>query len=327
MATVLVTGGAGYVGSHACKALAAAGHHPVVYDSLAHGHRDFVRWGPLEQGDIADSARLDAVITQYRPDAVMHFAALIFVGESVIDPARYYLNNVAGTLNLLEAVRRNGIGAMVFSSTCAIYGVPVQVPIPDGHPIAPINPYGAGKAVVEGMLRDYAAAYGLRYAALRYFNAAGADPGGEIGERHDPENHAIPLAVLAAMGRGTAFQILGTDYETPDGTAIRDYIHVNDLAAAHVAAIDHLLKDGDSLRLNLGTGIGTSVRQLVAAVERVAGHSLNPIEKPRRAGDSPILVADARAARAILGWQPRWTAIDDIVATAWAWHAKDCRQV
>ncbi len=317
---VLVTGGAGYVGSHACKALARAGHEPVVYDNLLRGHRSLVRWGPLEQGDIADAQGLREVIRKHEPEAVMHFAALAYVGESVTAPEIYYRTNVAGSLALLEAMREHGVRSMVFSSSCATYGLPASLPMSEAHPQAPINPYGASKLMVERMLPDYAAAHGLRWISLRYFNAAGADPDGEIGETHDPETHAAPLAIFAALGRTSAFPVFGTDYPTADGSAVRDYVHVADLATAHVAALDYLARGGSSLALNLGTGAGTSVLELVRAVERVAGRPLPVERRPRRSGDPPLLLADARLAAEVLGWRPDYTDINDIVATAWAWH-------
>jgi UDP-glucose-4-epimerase GalE len=319
---VLVTGGAGYIGSHACAALAAKGHEVVVFDNLAHGHRDFVQWGDLIVGDLRNAVEITAAMASERPDAVMHFAALIAVGESVENPAKYYQNNVGGSLNLLDAMRASGVDEFVFSSTAAVYGVPETDPIPENHKKAPINPYGATKLMVEQALGDYGAAYGLRHAALRYFNAAGADPEGRVGEAHEPETHVIPLALEAAIGDPTAFRIFGTDYDSPDGTAIRDYIHVVDLADAHVRALEHLAAGGDSLQLNLGTGKGVTVREIVAAVERVTGKSLKPREIERRAGDPPSLVADSRACRETLGWAPRRSDLDTIIADAWAWRLK-----
>jgi UDP-arabinose 4-epimerase len=320
--TVLVTGGAGYVGSHACKALAAAGYHPVVFDNLVYGHERAVRWGPLEQGDISDRVRLDAVIERYRPEAAMHFAAYAYVGESVTDPGKYYRNNVAGTLTLLEAMRDHGIGRLVFSSTCATYGVPDEVPIPESTPQRPINPYGTSKLMVEMMLRDFDAAHGLRSMALRYFNAAGADPDGHIGEMHDPETHLIPLALDAASGRGPALKLFGEDYDTPDGTCVRDYIHVSDLAAAHVLALGVLEREGASDAFNLGTGHGHSVREVIAGVERVTGLPVPHELAPRRPGDPASLVAEAGRSASELGWQPAMSDLDTILATAWAWHQK-----
>jgi UDP-arabinose 4-epimerase len=318
---VLVTGGAGYVGSHACKALAQAGHQPIVYDNLSRGRRDLVKWGTFEQGDILDQSRLKDVLARHKPDGVLHFAAFAYVGESVENPALYYRNNVIGSHTLLEAMRECGVGRLVFSSSCATYGPPLRMPIGEDHPQQPVNPYGASKLMVERMLHDYGQAYGLRWAALRYFNAAGADADGEIGELHEPETHAIPLAIFAAQGRIPSFQLYGTDYPTADGSAIRDYIHVSDLAAAHVAALDYLAGGGDSVAINLGTGVGTSVLEIVHAVESVSGRKVPVTYQRRRAGDPAALVADGKRAHTILGWKPRYMTIGDIVASSWRWHA------
>lgn len=317
---VLVTGGAGYIGSHACKALARAGHHPIVYDNLSRGHRKLVRWGPLEIGDLTDGARLREVLTRYRPDAVMHFAAFAHVEESIKAPDLYYRNNVLGSLSLLEAMREEGPALIVFSSSCATYGLPVQMPMDEGHPQKPINPYGACKLMTERMLEDFEAAYGLRWMSLRYFNAAGADPEGETGELHGPETHAIPLAIFAALGRIPFFRLYGTDYPTPDGSPIRDYIHVTDLASAHLACLMRLSSGGRSMAVNLGTGSGTSVLEILKAVERVSQRPVPITHCQRRPGDPHTLVADGRRARTVLGWEPRYLGIDDIVATAWRWH-------
>lgn len=317
---VLVTGGAGYIGSHACQALQRAGFEPVACDNLVYGHPWAVQWGPLEEGDIADRAWLDEVFSRYRPVAVMHFAAYAYVGESVQDPGKYYRNNVAGTLTLLEAVRDFGIGRFIFSSTCATYGVPERVPIGEDCPQVPINPYGASKLMIERMLADFERAHGLRYVALRYFNAAGADPDGAIGEDHDPETHLIPLAIGAAQGRAPALAIFGSDYPTADGTAVRDYIHVTDLAEAHVRALEDLIGGGTSAVLNLGTGHGYSVRQVVGAIEQIGGRPVPVREAPRRAGDPPALVADPTGAIRRLKWLPRHSSLEEIVATAWRWH-------
>ena len=319
----LVTGGAGYIGSHACKALAQAGYTPVAYDNLVYGHREAVRWGPLEVGDIADRERLDAVIEQYRPEAVMHFAAYAYVGESVQDPAKYYRNNVAGTLTLLEALVHHCIGRIVFSSTCATYGIPERTPIDEDHPQHPINPYGATKLMIERMLQDFDAAYGLRSVSLRYFNAAGADPDGEIGEDHDPETHLIPLALQAALGQCEALQIFGTDYPTPDGSCIRDYIHVTDLAQAHVLALDYLANGGATTALNLGTGHGHSVLEVIEAARSVSGREILTRLVDRRPGDPPVLTAAADKARSLLSWQPRHTDLAEMLRHAWNWHSRD----
>lgn len=323
---VLVTGGAGYIGSHACKALARAGHQPIAYDNLVYGHRWAVRWGPLVEGELADDATLDAAFRCHKPDAVMHFAAYAYVGESVADPIKYYRNNVAGSLTLLEACQRHGVDKLVFSSTCATYGVPQQIPISESHPQAPINPYGASKLMVERMLADCGVAHGLRSIALRYFNAAGADPEGEIGEAHDPETHLIPLVLEAAAGARPHIQILGTDYDTADGTCIRDYIHVSDLADAHVMALERLAHSEPGMQAyNLGNGQGFSVRQVIAAAERVTGRSIPVLEAARRPGDPPALVGDATRARRELGWQPQLAELDTIIATAWHWHSRSGR--
>ena len=322
MPAILVTGGAGYVGSHACKALAAAGYTPVAYDNLGRGHRELVRWGPLEVGDLADRARLDEVFARHRPEAVMHFAAFAYVGESVQDPALYYRNNVGGTLELVEATRRAGIEALVFSSTCSTYGVPERMPIDEDTPQRPINPYGATKLAIERMLADYAAAYGLRSVSLRYFNAAGCDPDGETGERHDPETHVIPRVLMAAAGEIGHVEVFGTDYPTPDGTCLRDYVHVADLARGHVQALDYLKRGGATIAVNLGTGRAFSVREVIAAAEQVTGRRIPVREAPRRPGDPPVLVADPARARALLGFAPRYTELAPIVATAWRWHTR-----
>ena len=318
--SILVTGGAGYIGSHACKALAQAGYTPVVFDNLVYGHPWAVRWGPLEQGDIADRPRLDAVLQQYKPAAVMHFAAYAYVGESVQNPGKYYRNNVAGTLTLLEALRDHNIDKFVFSSTCATYGVPTQMPIPEHHPQQPINPYGMSKLMIEQILRDFDHAHGLRAMCLRYFNAAGADPAGEIGEAHDPETHLIPLVLDAALGRRPAITVFGDDYATPDGTCIRDYIHVTDLAAAHVLALQALEQGAASTAYNLGNGQGFSVREVIDCARQVTGRAI-PVETgPRRAGDPPRLVGDAERIRSELNWQPQYADLDAIVQTAWQWQ-------
>ena len=323
--SILVTGGAGYVGSHACKALANAGYRPVVYDNLSRGHREAVRWGPLVEGDLHDRARLAAALSANAVTAVMHFAAFAYVGESVTDPELYYANNLGGTLALLAAMRTAGVERLVFSSTCAVYGVPDQLPIRETSAMAPLSPYGETKLAIERALHWYAAGYGMRYVALRYFNAAGADPDGEIGEDHEPETHLIPRVLQAALGRSDPVDIYGTDYPTPDGTAIRDYIHVSDLADAHLRALDHLAAGGDSVALNLGTGRGCSVREVIAAVERIGGRPVPRREAARRPGDPPELVADPALALARLGWQPRHSDLDTIISNALAWETRPGR--
>jgi len=317
---VLVTGGAGYIGSHACEALAREGFEPVVYDNLSLGHREMVKFGPLEEGDIRDRQRLIEVIGKYRPVAVMHFAALISVGESVENPAIYYDNNVHGAQTLLDAMRDTGVERFVFSSTAAVYGMPPSQPMTEATPKAPINPYGRSKRMVEQMLEDYGAAYGLRSIALRYFNACGAHPDAGIGEAHEPETHLIPRALMAVAGQIDGLELMGTDYATPDGTAVRDYIHVCDLADAHVAALRHLVAGGRSDQINLGTGRGYSVKEIIEATARVVGREVPHRFAPRRAGDPPELVADPARAAEILGWRAQWTDIDRVIATAWAWH-------
>ncbi|MCB1589533.1 MAG: UDP-glucose 4-epimerase GalE, partial [Xanthomonadales bacterium] len=312
-----------YIGSHACKALAAAGHQPIAYDNLVYGHRGAVQWGPLVVGDLADRAALDAAFVEHRPEAVMHFAAYAYVGESVTDPNKYYRNNFGGSLALLEACQRHGVNRLVFSSTCATYGVPKQTPISEDHPQDPINPYGASKQMVERMLADCGIAHGLRSVSLRYFNAAGADPDCEIGEAHDPETHLVPLVLDAAAGKRPHVQIYGTDYDTPDGTCIRDYIHVSDLADAHLLALDRLAHSAAGMQAyNLGNGLGFSVREVIATAERVTGRPIPVLEGPRRPGDPPALVGDATRARAELGWQPQLADLDTIVDTAWRWHQR-----
>ncbi|MHC1711731.1 MAG: UDP-glucose 4-epimerase GalE [Solidesulfovibrio sp.] len=321
MATnILVTGGAGYIGSHTCKALAAAGFTPVTFDNMVYGHDWAVKWGPLIRGDILNRGELDAVFAEYKPAAVLHFAAFAYVGESVSDPEKYYRNNVAGSLSLLSAMRRAGCRNIVFSSTCATYGAPERVPLTEDHPTRPMSPYGTSKLMIEQMLKDFDTAYGLKYTALRYFNAAGADPDGVIGEDHDPETHLIPVVIAAGLGRIPHVQIFGTDYPTPDGTAVRDYIHVTDLAEAHILALRRLMDGGASVTYNLGTGTGNSVRDVIRAVEKVSGKPVPVVEGPRRAGDSPGLYADSGAIIRELGWKPRYMNMDAIVETAWRWH-------
>jgi UDP-arabinose 4-epimerase len=317
---VLVTGGAGYIGSHTAKALAAAGYLPVTVDDLSCGHREAVRWGPLEVAAIGDGAALDAIFARHRPAAVLHFAGLANVGDSVRDPAFCYRANVGGTLSLIEAMRRAGCGRLVFSSTCAIYGVPPALPITEETPAAPLSPYGWSKFMAERVLADAGAAYGLGHVALRYFNAAGADPEGEIGEDHDPETHLVPLALGAAAGIRGPLRLFGDDYPTPDGTCIRDYVHVSDLARAHVLALGRLMAGGlPRPAYNLGSGRGFSVKEVLAAAEAVAGRPVPHAIAPRREGDTPVLVADATRAEADLGWRPERPDLADQIADAWAW--------
>lgn len=322
MTNVLVTGGAGYIGSHTCRELALRGYQPIVYDNLSNGHAWAVRYGPLIEGDLADTALLTATLRETKAQAVIHFAAFAYVGESMHDPQKYFRNNVGGTISLLEAMKAAGVARIVFSSSCATYGYPERVPITEHQRQEPVNPYGASKLFVEQMLRWSADAYGLQYAALRYFNAAGADAGGELGELHDPETHLIPLAIHAALGRGPRLQILGTDYPTPDGTAVRDYVHVTDLARAHLAALRYLELGGASDAFNLGTGKGTSVKQVMAAVERATGRAVPHQDRPRRLGDPAILIADSRHAASILGWRAEYSDLRTIVETAYQWQLR-----
>jgi UDP-glucose-4-epimerase GalE len=318
---ILVTGGAGYIGSHAVRLFLARGHDVWVYDNLSEGHRAAVPEGRLLVGDLADLGHLDHEVVVRRIEGVVHFAAFGYVGESVRDPGKYYQNNLVNTLNLMEVLRRSDVGRFVFSSTCATYGTPERVPIVEEEPQRPINPYGAGKLAVERALADYAAAYGWGYAALRYFNAAGASPDGTIGEDHDPETHLIPLVIQAAMGRRPSVEVFGTDYPTPDGTCVRDYVHVDDLAEAHLLALERL-GPGQGLRYNLGTGRGYSVREVIRTVEEVTGRSVPVKEGPRRPGDPPVLVACSDKVQRELGWRPKYTELRAIVETAWNWHRK-----
>jgi len=320
---VLVTGGAGYIGSHTAKLLAASGHSPIVFDDLSQGHDWAVKWGPIEHGSLSDLDRLREVLARHSVEAVIHFAANALVGESMSDPTKYFRNNTVGTLNLLDAMHAAGVDRIVFSSTCATYGNPVRVPIDEKHPQVPVNPYGESKLMVEKILRWYGECYGLRWMALRYFNAAGADPDGEIGEDHDPETHLIPLVIGAALGTRPPVRIFGTDYDTPDGTAVRDYVHVMDLADAHLRALQRLDEGTASQAVNLGTGRGHSVREALTIVGRIAGKAVPAVESPRRAGDPAVLVADPTRARELLGWTCRYPDLDVIVEHAWAWHSKD----
>ncbi|MDI1484277.1 UDP-glucose 4-epimerase GalE [Polyangium sp. y55x31] len=323
--TLLVTGGAGYIGSHAALALAERGYRPLVLDNLSKGHR-----GPIEralgasviQADTRDRAALDAIFSRERIDAVMHFAAFAEVGESVADPLAYYENNVHGTVTLLQAMQAAGVSTFVFSSTCATYGVPEVVPIPEEHPQNPLNPYGRSKLFVEKILAECETAWGLRFVSFRYFNAAGAHPSGLLGEDHDPETHLIPLVLSAALGKRPSIRIFGEDYDTPDGTCIRDYIHVSDLADAHVLGVDYLLGGGASTVVNLGNGRGFSVKEVIAAATRVTGRAIAVEMAERRPGDSPVLVGSSERARTLLGWSPRFPELETIIAHAWAWHQK-----
>jgi len=317
---VLVTGGAGYIGSHTAKELALAGHEPIVLDNLRYGHSWAVRWGPLIEMDLSDRAGLDAVFQKYRIGAVIHFAAYAYVGESMRQPAEYFRNNVVNSMNLLDAMRSHDVAHIVFSSTCATYGDPEKVPISEDHPQRPVSPYGESKLMVERLLAWYGRAYGLHWTALRYFNAAGADPEEQIGEVHDPETHLIPRAIAAAYGDLPELELFGSDYPTADGSAVRDYIHVTDLAAAHLRALTRLRNDASSLALNLGTGQGHSVREVISMVEQITSRKVPFRESPRRPGDPPMLVANASLAARELDWTPKYSSLRQVVETACRWY-------
>lgn len=321
MKKILVTGGAGYIGSHACKALATNGYEPISYDNLVYGHEWAVQWGPLEVGDIADRNRLEEVFKKYNPSAVMHFAAYAYVGESVRDPGKYYRNNIAGSLTLLEFMRDHEIRDIVFSSTCATYGVPNSTPITEDEPPKPISPYGMSKYVVERMLADFEQAHGLKSISLRYFNAAGADAEGQIGEDHEPETHLVPLTIGAVLGTANPLTIFGKDYPTPDGTCIRDYIHVTDLAEAHVKALHYLETKNKSGVFNLGTGTGYSVKEVVDTVSRISGQQVPFSYGTRRPGDPAALFADTSLANKELGWTAQHSSLEEIIGSAWNWHS------
>jgi UDP-glucose-4-epimerase GalE len=323
-ATVLVVGGAGYIGSQTVKQLARDGHHPVTLDSLVTGHREAVLAGAFEEGNLTDLPFVRSVFARHTIDAVIHFAAYAYVGESVTDPAKYYENNVAATVALLKVMREAGVGRLIFSSTCATYGEPERVPLTEDHPRRPVNPYGRTKWMIEEILADYDRAYGLRSVVFRYFNAAGADPDGDIGERHSPETHLIPLA-FEAIRTGKPLSVFGEDYPTSDGTCIRDYIHVSDLAQAHILGLERLLLGEGSAVFNLGNGRGYSVREVLSAVERVTGHKVPHVMAPRRPGDPAVLVGSAQKATAELGWRPAFADLEQIVGTAWRFHTRHTR--
>jgi UDP-arabinose 4-epimerase len=327
MKTVLVTGGAGFVGSHACKALARAGYLPVTLDNLERGHRWAVKWGPFVQADLRSELDLQRAFDEWRPWAVVHFAAYAYVGESVQEPIKYYVTNIGGTANLVAACAAFGCKNFVFSSSCATYGVPARLPLKEGDPQQPVNPYGYTKLVVERMLKEAEAAHGIKHVALRYFNASGADPDGELGELHQPETHLIPLVLFAAMGRQPSVKIFGNDYPTPDGTCVRDYVHVSDLADAHVAAIGWLAAGNRSEAFNLGNGQGVSVTEVVRTSEQVTGLPITTEMCPRRVGDPPILISDATKARLMLGWSPRFTRLDQQINHAWKWLRDEAPKV
>lgn len=319
---ILIVGGAGYIGSHVNKQLNLQGYETVVFDNLSYGHEDFVRWGIFERGDLEKIDDIRRVFKKYPIEAVMHFAAFTYVGESVEDPQKYYLNNLRNTLNLLQVILEEDIKYFVFSSTCATYGNPQEIPITEDHPQNPISPYGKGKYMVEQILADYSKAYNLNYVTLRYFNAAGADPDAEIGELHQPETHLIPLILDAVMGRRENIQIFGTDYPTPDGTCIRDYIHVLDLADAHIRALKYLKNKNTSEVFNLGNGQGFSVREVIETAEKVTGMRVPVKEVERRPGDPPVLVGSSQKAKKILNWHPQYQDLSLIIETAWKWHKK-----
>lgn len=322
---ILVTGGAGYIGSHATLALKKAGYEVVVLDNLAYGHRELIEdvvKVELVVGDTSNRKLLDKLFSDYDIAAVMHFAAYIAVGESVKEPGKYYRNNVASTLNLLEAMLSAGVNKFVFSSTCAVYGMPKEIPMTENHPHDPLSPYAASKYMVERILADFDTAFGLKSVAFRYFNASGAEPNGLLGEDHYPETHLIPLALLTALGQRKHLYVFGTDYDTPDGTAIRDYIHVNDLADAHVLGLEYLLAGGESDVFNLGNGNGFSVKEVIETARKVTGLEISAIEQERRAGDAPILVGSSAKARKILDWQPQYADLSKIISDAWQWHQK-----
>jgi UDP-glucose-4-epimerase GalE len=319
---VLVAGGAGYIGSQTAKALAASGFTPVVLDNLSTGHRSSVRWGPFVSGNIADTDLVRQTILDFNIETAIHFAASAYVGESVRMPRAYFRNNITNSLAFLDSLLDTGLRKIVFSSSCATYGIPSSLPIDETTNQRPVNPYGESKLFIERALDAYDVAYGLHSVSLRYFNAAGADPDGELGESHDPETHLIPIVIDAALGNRPYVDIFGVDYPTSDGTAIRDYVHVADLADAHVRALRYLLGDGQTVALNLGTAMGHSVREVIAAVESASGRPVPLREMPRRAGDPPALIADARRAREFLGWEPGHSALEQIVRGAWKWHAR-----
>ncbi len=320
--SILVCGGAGYIGSHINKLLAQKGYDTIVYDNLIYGHREAVKWGKFVEADLCDRTALDRVFSENKIDAVFHFAAFAYVGESVTEPAKYYFNNVCNTLNLLETMRAHGCDKIIFSSTCATYGIPEKLPITEDMPQNPINPYGATKLMVERIFKDYCTAYGLKYVALRYFNAAGADPDCEIGENHNPETHIIPLVLDAAYGKRPDIKVFGSDYPTRDGTCIRDYIHVTDLADAHLLALEYLNKGGESGFFNLGNENGTSVLEVIDSVKRVTGKDFKVTLAPRRPGDPPTLVGSSKRAQEILGWKPKFADIDTITKHAAEWYKK-----
>jgi len=320
--SILIVGGAGYIGSHVNKELSKQGYKTIIFDNLGYGHREFLKWGEFFEGDLADIDKIKLVFDKYNIGAVMHFSAYTHVGESVIDPAKYYVNNVANTLNLLNVMREYDVRYFIFSSSCAVYGNTIEVPIPETHQLKPINPYGRTKLMIETILSDFSDAYKLKYVSLRYFNAAGADFDTEIGEWHNPETHLIPLVLDTALGKRDMIEIYGTDYDTPDGTCVRDYIHVLDIADAHIKALKRLEYNGDSLTLNLGNGNGYSVKKIIETAHSVTGKEIKSREGARREGDPAVLIGDATQAMKLLGWKPRYGDLKKIIETAWQWHKK-----
>lgn len=319
--TILITGGAGYIGSHANAYLSRLGHSTVVFDSLSTGHEELVQWGTLIQGNLLDKESLRKVFSEHSIDIVLHFAAYSIVGDSVRDPATYYENNVLGTLNLLNVMREFSVDKIVFSSTAATYGMPEYLPIDEQHPLLPINPYGRSKLMIEGLLSDFSAAYGLRYVSLRYFNAAGADDAGTIGEWHDPESHLIPVIMNAAIGQVKSISVFGVDYDTEDGSCVRDYVHVTDLASAHGKAMDYLIAGGESDVFNLSTGQGYSVLEIIEALESITGRVITVVHEDARPGDPPVLAGSLEKATKVLGWVPEHSDLTNILTTAWNWHS------
>ncbi|MEW5745718.1 MAG: UDP-glucose 4-epimerase GalE [Nitrospirota bacterium] len=317
---ILIAGGAGYIGSHTNKLLNKKGYKTIVFDNLIYGHREFVKWGEFVLGDLADKDQIRCCFEKFPVKAVLHFSAYAYVGESVTDPAKYYHNNVSNTLNLLAVMREYNVKYFIFSSTCATYGMPTQIPIREDHPQNPVNPYGKSKLMVEEILKDYDRAYGIKHIILRYFNAAGADTEGELGEWHEPETHLIPLILDAAAGRSAEIKIFGTDYDTPDGTCIRDYIHVTDLAGAHILALEYLINNSKSDVFNLGNGSGFSVREVIEAAREVTGKKINAVECQRRVGDPHILIGSSKKIRETLKWKPDYDSLSAIIETAWRWH-------
>lgn len=320
---IFIAGGAGYIGSHANKFLTKKGYKTIVFDNLVTGHSDFAKWGKFYKGDLSNIDDIDKVFKENKIEAVMHFSAFAYVGESVKEPAKYYINNVSNTINLLEVMKKYGVKYFIFSSTCATYGNPIKVPIDETHPQNPVNPYGRSKLMVEQILSDYDKAYGIKYINLRYFNASGADSDCEIGERHNPETHLIPLAIYNALGINKSITVFGTDYPTHDGTCIRDYIHVEDLANAHWLAFEYLKSKNSSDSFNLGNGEGFSVREIINVVEKISGKRLNVVEGMRREGDPPVLISRSEKAKKVLGWDTKYKNIEDIIETAYHWHKKD----